>query len=391
MNRVSSQKTAQRHAHWKREILQIARSTQDISRMRIKEISGLSMDFTLALVSELLEEALLVECGKAESGGAGRRATRLALNPEGCFFIGVRFNASQVTAVCMNFALEVTAVRREQLSAQPDADALLSAVEACVKGLLQFLGPKRKRLLGVGLGAPGILDVERGVMVRYAHVPTLSHVPLRRRIQELCGVPVYMEHGVRCSARAVLSMPGYAKTREMIFLQMGRGVHLCVVVGGSVHEGAQQLAGEIGRMRCGGVELEELVASDALCRCARRRIESGDARFSGLTGVTEITPDVLCQAADRGCEGARDLLETAGRAVGEALSAAVMLLNPADVVLSGKWCASSFFEQAVRGELEARCLPESVAQLRFAFLLENQQQDAVGAAMLPYVRCFLNR
>ena len=60
--------------------------------MRIKEISGLSMDFTLALVSELLEEALLVECGKAESGGAGRRATRLALNPEGCFFIGVRFN-----------------------------------------------------------------------------------------------------------------------------------------------------------------------------------------------------------------------------------------------------------------------------------------------------------
>ena len=100
--------------------------------MRIKEISGLSMDFTLALVSELLEEALLVECGKAESGGAGRRATRLALNPEGCFFIGVRFNASQVTAVCMNFALEVTAVRREQLSAQPDADALLSAVEACV-------------------------------------------------------------------------------------------------------------------------------------------------------------------------------------------------------------------------------------------------------------------
>ena len=102
-----SEKTALRHQKWKREILEIIRHSPNPSRITVKRQSGLSMDSTLLLIDELLEEGLILSLGKSENSRIGRKPTLLTINDNGCFFIGVRFSTGGVYSACMDFAKQI--------------------------------------------------------------------------------------------------------------------------------------------------------------------------------------------------------------------------------------------------------------------------------------------
>jgi len=335
---ATSEKTTLRRQKWKRSILEIIRSTPNASRIAVKRQSGLSMDSTLSLVEELLCEGLILTSGKSDSGKAGRKATILEINPAGCYFIGVRFSAAGISGVLMDFSLRAAASSRKEFSALPHEEELVSAILSCIDELINALGANHNRLRGIGLGAPGIIDLSSGCILRYAHMPSISSLPLRRIVEEKYRVPVYLEHGVKCSARAALSLPEYATNRDMLFMQTGRGIHMCVVIGGRIHNGMHYLSGEIGHMLIApGQTLEEMISSDALCVHALRAIESDGLAFSILQAQRSgrITLDSLIRAAENGCQDSRALLERAGEAAGIALCAGIMLVNPQDIVLNG--------------------------------------------------------
>ena len=379
-----SEKTTLRHQKWKRQILDIIRTAPEASRIFVKRASGLSMDSTLSLIEELLSEGLIRSIGKAESGGAGRKATLLEINPQGAYFIGVRFSAAGISGVLMDFAYRPLAARRIELTANPQESELVEGIFSCVDSLIQHLGENRDRLRGIGLGAPGIIDLDKGLIVRYAHMPGISSLPLRQLVQDRFHVPTYLEHGVKCSARAAL--PQYPGCRDMLFLQTGRGIHLCVIIGGQIHSGTHYLSGEIGHMLCqNGQPLETLISSVSLCRSAHQAVIQNDPQFDILRSMTADRPslDTLLLAANRGCIGCRHLLEQSGEAAALALASAIMIVNPQDILLSGTLCASPFFEQAIRQTLRLRCIPESLNGVRIRFIAADPREDATGAAMIP--------
>lgn len=376
-----SEKTTLRHQKWKREILEIIRSTPNASRVSVKRERGLSMDSTLALINELLEENLILNFGKAENGKVGRKATMLRINDDGCYFIGVRFSAGGVTGVCTDFGHHVVCSCRRDFPPQPDGEHVIAGLYACIDDLIAQLRTRRARLRGIGVGAPGVIDLESGAILRYAHIQHWENVPLRAMIEERYGVPTYLEHGVKCSARAIMAASPHTDRQDLLFLQMGRGTSLCVVTDGHIHNGANYLSGEIGHMLCEpGRTLESLTASDALLR------EAAGAGVPMEEGPRDL--DDLLLAAVRGSEAARALLSRAGAAAGHALAAAVMIVNPQDIILSGKLCASVYFEQAVRQALFTLCIPESMVNVRLSFLPADPRTDAAGAAMLPFYRQF---
>lgn len=385
-----SEKTALRHQKWKREILEIIRTTPDASRISVKRARGLSMDSTLALIGELLDEGLILSRGKTESGRVGRRATLLQINPDGCYFIGVRFSAGGISGVCMDFAHRVVCHRRLSLPAKPGKQDMIDGVTRCIELLMEELGAQRcARLRGIGLGAPGIIDPQQGVITRYVHISGWENVPLREIVERRFGLPTYLEHGVKCTARAVMSRPEHAASRDLLFLQMGRGVSLCTVIGGRIHSGVSYLSGEIGHMLCAGREtLESLTASDALCAAVQRALAKGDSAFDPALYAGGVTLRSIVSAAQAGDSGACALMQQAGRAAGCALSAAIMVVNPQDVILSGRLCCADAFKAAVDDALHRRCIPESLACMQLSFLPSDAQLDAAGAAMLPYNKLF---
>ncbi len=386
-----SEKTTLRHQKWKRDILSIIRQTPDASRILVKRKSGLSMDSTLSLVEELLREGLILTTGKAESAKAGRKATLLEINPQGAYFIGVRFSAEGISGALMDFSCQTVTSRRVELAPQPQESELVDGILSCIGELIDALGEDASRLRGIGLGAPGIIDLDEGLIVRYAHMPGIRSLPLRRIVEDRFGVPTYLEHGVKCSARAALSQSALSSVRDLLFMQTGRGVHMCVIIGGRIHGGANYLSGEIGHMLTSGDQsVESLISSSALCQRAQDALDRGDERFFILKSLhaQRVTLDMLISAAARGCPGCQALLSQAGEAAGTALACAIMIVNPRDILLNGTLCASPCFERAVRATLKARCIPESLSGMNLRFIASDPRQDATGAAMIPFHRQF---
>ncbi|MBR5225764.1 MAG: ROK family protein [Clostridia bacterium] len=382
-----SEKTTLRHQKWKREILDIIRNTPNASRILVKRKSALSMDSTLSLVEELIDEGLVLSVGKSDSGKAGRKATLLEINPNGAYFIGVRFSAAGISGALMNFACETVNTYRLEFAAPPEEESLVSGILACIQALIDQLGEKSSLLLGIGLGAPGIIDLKQGTIVRYVHIPGIHSLPLRQIVEDRFHIPVYLEHGVKCSARAALSKSEAVSGRDLLFMQTGRGIHLCVIIDGQIHTGMHYLSGEIGHMQlASGRTLEETTSSSSLCQFARAALERKDPQFARLADMAgdHMTLEDIIRAADLGCRGSTSLLMQAGEAAGNALSAAIMIVNPSDILLNGTLCASSHFELAVRQTLHARCIPESMSGVTLRFIASDPRQDASGAAMIPF-------
>lgn len=386
-----SEKTTLRHQKWKRDILAIIRATPAASRISVKRESGLSMDSTLSLVEELLQEELILTVGKAESAKAGRKATLLEINPQGAYFIGIRFSAEGISGALVDFSCQTVTSRRVELSSQPQESDLVQGILSCIGELIDALGENAARLRGIGLGAPGIIDLDEGLIVRYAHMPGIRNLPLRRIVEERFGIPVYLEHGVKCSARAALMQTAFSPAHDLLFMQTGRGVHMCVIIGGKIHGGTNYLSGEIGHMLVSDSQsVESLISSSALCQRAQEQIAQEDERFFILRSIArgQIVLDDLITAAARGCPGSQSLLMQAGEAAGVALASAIMIINPREVLLNGTLCASPCFERSVRSTLKARCIPESLAGLSLRFIASDPRQDATGAAMIPFHRQF---
>lgn len=389
---AASEKTTQRHERWKRQILQVIRTREDASKTTVRRETGLSMDSTLSLVDELIADGLVLTAGKTGSAGAGRKAMLLTINPEGCFFIGIRFSAGSISGVCMNFAREIICQKDIDLPHPPDAATLTGLLISCTEELISQLGSRKEKLVGLGIGAPGIIDIEQGIIRRYVHIPGLENYPIVRLLQEKFHLPVYLDHGVKCRTRALLSDPEYAHSPGLFFLQMSRGLNMCIAANGKILNGAGYMSGEIGHIHtegnqrlceCGRRGCLETVASGAAI-CARAREAIDTAPFVLLKEHTDqgklLNLSLVMDCAKQGCEGCIALLKQAGNALGAALASSVTILNPETVILSGIQAESPVFRQAVSSALQQNSLAESLQSCHILWLPANAMADALGAA-----------
>lgn len=391
-----SEKTALRHTLWKRQILEIIRRSPNPSKASVKRETGLSMESALSLVEELLNEGLISAGGKETRESAGRRATVLRINPDGCYFIGIRFSAGGISGVCTDFEHRVVLSERHELNGVPTTKEVIGRIEACIQILIEKMGERSRRLRGIGIGAPGIIDLEKGIVTRYVHIPDWENVPLRDIIKARFHVPVYVEHGVKSAARCFLK----GQDASCLFVQMGRGISMCMAVNGQIWNGASYLSGEVGHMHIEG--------NDLPCDCGRRGcletvVAGGALKHAAQTGLYEpefallrasadadkpVSLSAICKAADEGCTGCIRLMERAGRAVAHMLSAAIMVVNPATVLLKGRLCESRTFVHALREQMALLCLPEILSASTFTYLPADEETDAKGAAELPFDRQF---
>lgn len=398
-----SRKTAIRRNARKRMILEIIRNTPAASRAVVQKLSGLSMDSTLGLIDELLRDGLIVSMGKSDDGKVGRKATLLKINSEGRYFVGLRFNAGSAVGVVINFDRQVVLRGEWRAAGMMTAKEMVDFLGNAVEELLSGLGKRRERVSGIGIGAPGIIDPKKGMILRYVHIPDWKDVDLKHTFEARFGIPTFVEHGVKCAARAMMTLPEHVGCGDMLYTQLDRGISMCIVANGQIYNGASYLSGEIGhihaedngiRCDCGRIGCLETVASDSsILSAAKAALDMG--RCGVLRAMLEsgapLWVSTLCEAERNGDADCAALLAHTGRSVGNVMAAAVGLLNPRQLMLVGWMTSSPAFQKSVRQSLGEHCLDESLNALTVFFTGRDNVSDARGAAELPYTKQFDSR
>ena len=237
-----------------------------------------------------------------------------------------------------------------------------------------------------GVGAPGIIDAERGVVVvstgalGRAWEGTAVAPELERRL----GLPFVADNDVNVGALGEARWGAGRGLGSFLFVGIGTGLGGALVRDGRVERGATGTAGEIGHVPVFG-------ADDVLCRCGRpahleavvcsRAITAAYQRASGEPGVDFR---VIARRAAAGEPAAREVLEHVGTVLGRTLGGLVNVLDPEAVILGGGVMqAGAPLWAPLQAALRAEVLP-SVAGVPLRPAALGVDAGVSGAAALAY-------
>ena len=237
---------------------------------------------------------------------------------------------------------------------------------------IQHLSEKYKnsaKMLGIGIGVPGIIDMQTGLLRESPNLPGWADYPVQAEIERRLNTVVILENDANVAAFGEKWLGAAKEHDDMAMLTLGTGVGGGLVLGGKIWHGMNGMAGEFGHTTvepeghpcgCGNRGcLEQYASATAVVRMAREAIaENASCTLaSAAHSDPEFSAKSIFNLAIQGDEDARRIFRRVGRAIGIVLSAMVNSLNlPIYVVGGGVASAWEAFAPAIFEELRHRCM-----------------------------------
>ncbi len=211
---------------------------------------------------------------------------------------------------------------------------LISALAHEIETSIITAGLNKKQIAGVGVGLPGLVDYEKGVVRFLPNIPGWRGVHLKSILQKKVKLPVFIDNDVKIITLAEFKFGAGRGVRNLVCLTLGTGVGAALILNGQLYRGEDNAAGELGHMplnergpkcNCGGFGcFETYVGNRALFALASRMIKK--------PGATTLT---MFSLAQKGNKKALNYWKLAAQRIGNGLIGIVNLLNPRLIIIGG--------------------------------------------------------
>ncbi len=326
----------QRKLNKRNHVVALLRDHGPLSKARVRQLSGYSMDTLISLFKWLEDEGYVLPLRQPASPdetirSKGRPAELYALSGERELYLGITFNQSGIFSALVSFSGAVLDVSRDELPILEDQASLEAAFVSHLLGFLLRNSQRIPRIRRIGLALPGQHDPEKGILLHYGLMPFLKDLDLGRLIRRhLAGLPLACRHNVAGLARQLLSDGSLGKDYQRILYVSARA--------GAAHALIQD-----GRILLDEGEMGHIRVPSSEMRCECGRIGCLDTVFSArelrrlLPGRSrEDIASSLRQDAENGGGETLRLIEPAYKAFCEALLDICAAFSPDLVVVSGE-------------------------------------------------------
>jgi len=344
-------------AHNRHAVLQCLLSStlevdeQPLSRIQLAHITNLSSTTITNLVAELIEQGVVIEDknqNEDQRRPIGRPRTGLRLVPEARYVIGVHIGIGLYRVALMNLLAEMVCSKIVNFDISTPAGDVLREMSNAIQALLADCGVDRQLILGVGVGASGLVDIQKGVNIL---APNLDwhYVPIREYLEGQLGLPVIVENNVRAMSLGEAYFGCGREAQSLAFVYGRTGVGAGFVVNRRLFRGSSTGAGEIGHMilvpengapcRCGNRGCLETLVSEAVI--LRRAGEIAATQPGGLLAQLlaqskdRALIELVFQAARQGDPAVVQVIEEVGHYLGVALANMVNIFSPEMIILGG--------------------------------------------------------
>lgn len=216
-----------------------------------------------------------------------------------------------------------------------------------IEDKLSQLGKKKDQIIGIGMGAPGPVNTEIGVIYEAVNLGW-SNYPLQEQLAKETGLSVIIENDANIAAVGEMWKGAGEGAKDLVCITLGTGVGGGVIANGSLVQGVSGAAGEIGHItvatenaykcNCGKTGCLETVASaTGIVRVAMEEIENNPT--SDLAAILKkegsITAKDVATCAQTGDEYALFVLDKVSQYLGLSLANVASVLNPEKIVIGG--------------------------------------------------------
>ncbi len=380
---------------------------QYVSRAELAQNTLLSSTTITNLTAEMLEEGIIVEESIENSGEkrqVGRPRTMLSLNPEARYSIGVHIGIGTIRVALTDLYANIKFSHHDPFEVDDDPHAVMERIGNSILQLIENNTIDRKLLIGVGIGASGLVNHQQGVNVL---APRLGwkNIPIQSILEKEVQLPVIVDNNVRTMALGE-AMFGCGRDVDVLAFIYGRvGVGAGFVVKGQVYRGSGAGAGEIGHTivipkggaacRCGNNGCLETIISESVILQEAQEIAAAHPHCllnSPSSIPTHLKPiERVFRAADLGDPYLSAMIKDKACYFGIALANLVNILNPEIIILGGIFghAGNSFLQET---EKNLRSL--TFANLGEKVTLQPTQfgwnANIIGASALALSNFFYN-
>ncbi|MBP2242261.1 putative NBD/HSP70 family sugar kinase [Cytobacillus eiseniae] len=358
----------------KKIVLQCIKENQPISRAEIASKSQISKPTVSLLVDELVQENWVLEkgIGVASSQG-GRRPIQLYFNEKAGYVIGTDIGGTKVKTVICDLVGNIICTSSFKTS-QYLQTGLLKQIHKEVNGMIQSYQLDSNKILGMGVGVPGITEPNKGVVVE---APSINWVryPFITEAKRYFSFPIYIDNDVNVAALGEQWL-GNAKSKEnILFIAVGTGIGSGLIIHNQLYRGSSCAAGEMGYMVTDKNDmknefkpifhrygyLESVAGGKAIGERLTNLIQQkpGHPLFEEASH-SELTGERAFSLAKEGEETARLVVDDAIEHLAYGIINAASLLNPEVIVLGGGVLKSSDYILPRLREIVYHYLPSTV-------------------------------
>ncbi|MCA9436012.1 MAG: ROK family protein, partial [Candidatus Omnitrophica bacterium] len=163
------------------------------------------------------------------------------------YTIGIDVGGTKIYSILVDSSNNILAISKKKTK-KGTPDFVLERTKGCLEDLLEKGGLQASDISGIGVGFPGPLDPDQGIVFEATNLPEWDHFPLAEKISEISNTPVFLDNDVNLGTLGeALAGAGHG-AQNVIGIFLGTGVGGGIVLGGQLYRGTSGTAGEVGHM-----------------------------------------------------------------------------------------------------------------------------------------------
>lgn len=311
-----------------------------LSRAELAKDTGLTKSTVSLLVQDLIDEGWLIAADVQATGAIGRRPTPLFIDGDRLAMIGADVGIDSLCVMTVSLTGTVVNSLSETLASTQPA-VVIERLARLIAELVERAGQEDRRLLGIGVGVPGAVLDQQGVVKLAPNLPWrdvafLSDLTRQLALAGVPELPIQVQNDYDVAALSEYEFGQAPLPDPLIYLGLGVGVGAGIIVRDRLFLGAEGYAGEVGH--------SILQFEGPLCSCGRKGCAETfigqraiSARIAGNTSDL-LSVDTIRELLDRQDEVALLAVRRSGHYLGVLIQNLWTYFNPGRIVLGGPLC-----------------------------------------------------
>ncbi|MFE1629034.1 ROK family protein [Brevibacillus reuszeri] len=367
-----------------------------VSKATLVKWTGIKQSTCSRLIDELLQSGLILEYGYEESSG-GRRPLTYQIQPTVNYVAGIEISRTHSRVIVMDLSMTIIEETKYPMRQDSTPEKIVELIQSDLLRILQKYNITASKLLGIGVGAVGPLDREKGIILRPQHFPAAGweHIAITEKLNQTFRTKVLLDNGANTAALGEFRNGLWKKADHLVYNIIGIGIRCGVLTNGKLVRGPVDMEGAFGHMVvdvqgrtciCGNVGCLSAYASIlSVQQEVNRRLKKGQSSYLSQMKLTEeeVSYTQICEAVSKNDPLCIQVVKEAAYYYGVGLTNLMYLIHPDRIILGGALITDmDLFYEIATETARQRMKHYADYQIVFSRGLLGERAVAVGAARM---------
>jgi len=352
-------------------LLHLLLKEDGISRVELSRMTGLTKTTISAIIKEFKDSGIVEESNQISTGKIGKSPIPLHIKADAIYTIGVHLSRQRVETLLMDAQMNIITSNTGEDYTRLGPEGIIDSLFINIDKIMEYAKKKEIDIGAIGIGVPGPLDAQTGVVKQPPKLKGWKDVPLGSIVQKEYGISVWIENDANVCALAEKWLGSGRNIHNFIYILINEGIGAGVIINDELYQGTFDFVGEIGHFlyyEQGQFKyLEDIAGVDVLLYLAKSQ------------GLPVKSLKKIAELLQQDNQIAKSITKKIATWIGSAIVNAIHMIGPQTVFIGGKMVVlGEPLIQPIRKIVSHYLFGEQAVNIQFSSISSNAVPSGAG-------------